>query len=351
MDDQVFFGDLYVLSLPSFRWLRFNEIPNPPNARTRHSCHVVNERHLFIVGGGRNDSNNANLKNQCVWDELSVLDMTGMEWLLEYTPNKDPYVVNDVVRRDSLVRGLPRTEPEAGWSPGVEEWFQSQNKTNNGGNNSQRSKLFLIVGVVVGSLVAAGIFLIARFYYYRHRRNREIVTEVTGYKSNQIGIASGTQALPRRSRSDSLEGGTTGLRLELPSGGANANHSVVSEMPADSEIDRTAKFGGNIGWAGPRKHAYAPLSTISDDSGPYLTPVDGPSFASELDASPGGAGISYHHEHDAGRIRTPTLRVQSSISGVSSLTVSPKIPSQESTPRISSWGTGSETNILSPALK
>lgn len=332
LDDQVFFGDLYVLSLPSFRWLKFDEIPNAPNARTRHSCHVVNERHLFIVGGGRNDSGNANLKDQCVWDELSVLDMTGIEWQLEYVPNKDPYLVSDIVRKDSLVQGQPRTEPEAGWSPGVKVWFESQYKL-----NTQKSQLPLIIGVVAGSLVATGVFLIARLYYRHRRHNREIVTEVTGYKSDHIGIVSGTQALPRKSSSDSLEGGTSRLRLELPSEGTNANHSTVSEMPADSAVSRTSSFG----WRGSGKHAYTPLPTVSDDSGPYLTPVDGPSLATDLDTAIDNGGGAYDPHHASDRqapstslTKTPTQRVQSSVSEVSSLTINPNTPTEEPTPRI-----------------
>ena len=346
MDDQVFFGDLYVLSLPSFRWLKFDEIPNAPSARTRHRCHVVNERHLFIVGGGRNDSENAELKDGCVWDELSVLDMNTMEWQLEYTPNKDPYVVNDVVRGDSLVRGIPRTEPEAGWSTGVDEWFQSQYKPNSTENRPKKSKLPLIIGVVLGSVVAAGIFLIARLYY-RHRRNKAIAAaEVTGFKGDQIGIASGTQALPRKSQSDSLNGR---MGLNLSSGRTDVEPSIVIEMPADSVVTRAPIPGGNTEWSGSGTHTYTPLSTIVDDSGPYLSPGDGPSFATELDTTPRNGGIydPHHavHSHPDGAAHTssPTQRIQSSVSEVSSLTMSPNTPS---TPWINSQREGSQINTM-----
>lgn len=350
-----------MLSLPAFRWLKFTEIPNAPAARTRHTCHVVNERHLFIIGGGRNDSlsKDAGLRDACVWDEISVLDMTKMEWQLKYVPNKEPYVVNKIVRDDSLVSGSPRTEPEAGWSPGVQKWFQSQYQQGDSNNNAT-SKFPLIIGVVVGSIAAAGLFMIIRFYY-RRRRDRNIIVPATPYAGHQVGVAHGTQALPTSERGMSKAthhtppsyGNKLGLGIGLSATAGPdipASHLPILEMPTGTEGHPS---GGHsiIGWGGISRHDYTPIAPAAvDDSGPYtFTTAGGRSFAAELDTNPRDGSAyelrkidqDHNHTHQTHLQPAPPV-APSSVSEPSgfmdapSAPMSPYIPSEGSSPRIGS---------------
>ena len=47
--DTVAMGVVYVLSLPSFHWQKQNY--NPTYGRCRHSCNLVGNRQMVVVGG------------------------------------------------------------------------------------------------------------------------------------------------------------------------------------------------------------------------------------------------------------------------------------------------------------
>ncbi|CUS15197.1 unnamed protein product [Tuber aestivum] len=128
MDDKSFMGDLFVLQLPSFQWFAYNDRANAPAARTRHTCHVINDKQMLILGGGRNDTLSANkgLKETCTWDEMSVLDMTLLEWQQEYRPTSVPYTIPEDVKKSSMFQGRIVQEPATGWSsPDLQVLFQA----------------------------------------------------------------------------------------------------------------------------------------------------------------------------------------------------------------------------------
>ncbi|KAI5780287.1 hypothetical protein DFH27DRAFT_617929 [Peziza echinospora] len=302
LDDERFFGDLYVLSIPAFRWLRFTDLENAPAARTRHTCHVINERQMLILGGGRNDtlSSNTILQKSCVWDEISVLDMTDMRWELEFKPTKEKYVVNSVIREDSLVNGKPRTSPEADWSSAeLKNWFYATTQRNTR-NSRTTNQLPVIVGVVIGSIATAVLIYLARKFWYRRqmRKSWVVATKVTPYSNVEVGVTPGTQVLPagtRIARSPTSEASpdlsSTGLGIMSATAGPRdyAGPEIhpafrpVSELPDPSTAGPSAvsSMAGGV-WG--KRHSYAPLAA-SDVSapGPYtFSTYGGHTFAADL---------------------------------------------------------------------
>ncbi|KAF8465546.1 hypothetical protein BDZ91DRAFT_794930 [Kalaharituber pfeilii] len=299
MDERNTYGDLWVLSIPSFRWFNFHELGNSPNKRTRHTCHVINERQLLIVGGGRNGT--VTRDKACVWDELSVLDMSAMEWQLEYKPTNESYTVNKRIRDNSLVNGVPGTSPDAGWSSGVQEWYEQQYKTdititsNKSEGNLFKTKFPVILGVVLGSVAAALLFLVGRRYWYRRKYGWEetAMAPITPYSEARIGIEHGTQALPNSTPKlhqnpwlSAPGAGDISPESGIPPTIGSGMSRPVSELPSSPDSHRTTRLGS---W-GSVSHAYAPLPPI--ESGPLtLSTHGGQTFIAELDGSrPQGYG-------------------------------------------------------------
>lgn len=93
-------GDVYVLSIPSFRWIRVNE---DSSRRSRHSCNILGNHTMIVVGG-----------IQPIGEEVLPLDATGCDtspmftqglgifslnnhtWATDYDPSEgaEPYAIH-----------------------------------------------------------------------------------------------------------------------------------------------------------------------------------------------------------------------------------------------------------------
>lgn len=75
------YNDLYVLSLPSFHWLRADEQTN--TGRARGTRIVIGQRHMLTIGGVDTKRNYP----EFFWDRdpfprgLGIFDMTAMTWI------------------------------------------------------------------------------------------------------------------------------------------------------------------------------------------------------------------------------------------------------------------------------
>ncbi|KAI5779138.1 hypothetical protein EDC01DRAFT_756062 [Geopyxis carbonaria] len=102
------YNDMFVLTLPAFRWQRVNLGPDGQiPTRQAMTCHAVDSR-LFIVGGTAVDAT----EKSCAYDELRIFDMTALRWITDYvraTPG--PFVVPTAI---SDTVGNQR-EPAVGW--------------------------------------------------------------------------------------------------------------------------------------------------------------------------------------------------------------------------------------------
>ncbi|KAF2091345.1 hypothetical protein K490DRAFT_52570 [Saccharata proteae CBS 121410] len=97
-------ADVWVLSIPSFVWIKVNATDDPdltsdPNSgRHRHKCHVYEDAQMLVLGGvvesnatARND-----YCNSTDHPPVKVLDTSTYAWQTEFQPNKS-YTVPDIV--------------------------------------------------------------------------------------------------------------------------------------------------------------------------------------------------------------------------------------------------------------
>ncbi|KAI5838807.1 hypothetical protein DFP73DRAFT_563252 [Morchella snyderi] len=116
------FDQVYVLSIPSFRWIKIFE---GKDERRSHTCHVVGNRQLMTVGGRRGRT----LPGECDWqpNTISLFDMVTLDWVPEYKPNGTKWEVPKPIS-DKIGGGFngdaTLNAPET-WAPGLEAVFMS----------------------------------------------------------------------------------------------------------------------------------------------------------------------------------------------------------------------------------
>lgn len=152
------FDDIYVLTLPSFKWTAvFTDGESP---RWGHDCHRVSERQLVTVGG--------NLTNigQCDWEKkgIAFLDITSITWGSVFLANSTEYLIPEKLL--GATGGVPQgnatiKEPPQGWTDkGLAKVFGVEDKKTNVG---------AIAGGVVGGVAACAIIAVVLFCLKRRR--------------------------------------------------------------------------------------------------------------------------------------------------------------------------------------
>ena len=166
--DGAFYGDLFILALPAFRWYRAVEkqkLDLLPYRRTRHKCHRVGKK-MIVIGGTTNDTSvtteNAIFpsftRDTCAYDEIHVLDMETLQWEGEWEGM-------DAAGKGQALKSpyTPKEKaPEKGWSSkDLAELFAKKTSTIEdvkdgiGANNnmeedtSKRSTRTIVLAVVV----------------------------------------------------------------------------------------------------------------------------------------------------------------------------------------------------------
>lgn len=79
------FDDVYVLSLPAFKWTRVNFGKSP---RWGHDCHLVGNRQMITLGGNTTNE-------QCDWESkgVAILDLSTITWGSVYDAYAPQYLV------------------------------------------------------------------------------------------------------------------------------------------------------------------------------------------------------------------------------------------------------------------
>ncbi|EXJ64289.1 hypothetical protein A1O7_00625 [Cladophialophora yegresii CBS 114405] len=108
------FDDIYVLSLPSFTWVK---VFTGQDARWSVTCHFIPPRQMITVGGGGKSSN---ISSDCDWEQksLAVLDLSTIGWSSVYDVAAPAYEVPEQVIK--VIGGGPlgnatKLEPDKGW--------------------------------------------------------------------------------------------------------------------------------------------------------------------------------------------------------------------------------------------
>jgi len=103
-------GDIWVLSLPGFKWFQAT-VEGPP--RWVHACAVVGNRQMISVGGVSAYANAWTTNNPPVdpWAQgLGVLDLSLLSWSAQYDPTAAAYTSPDMVQafyNDGFVDHIP----------------------------------------------------------------------------------------------------------------------------------------------------------------------------------------------------------------------------------------------------
>ncbi|KAI4240737.1 MAG: hypothetical protein L6R40_004982 [Gallowayella cf. fulva] len=89
--------EVYVLSLPAFRWFKADYPAQHP--RFRHSCNVVGNRQMLSIGGQdpTNQYNNTFTADPFL-QGLGIFDLTAMRWSDRYNADAEPYESPAVVK-------------------------------------------------------------------------------------------------------------------------------------------------------------------------------------------------------------------------------------------------------------
>lgn len=94
-DETSTYNDMWILSLPSFKVDYSNQASW--GGRTSHTCQIIGNRQMAIIGGGRS----AEAHDQCINTTLFIFDMSTLSWtagldstLTAYTV---PALITDVI--------------------------------------------------------------------------------------------------------------------------------------------------------------------------------------------------------------------------------------------------------------
>ncbi|KAF2138400.1 uncharacterized protein K452DRAFT_93125 [Aplosporella prunicola CBS 121167] len=120
------FSDVYVLSLPSFRWIQVTKDtatdPETTPGRNRHKCNMWNDGQMIVSGGivavGVGDPKKLNNVCNQNYPPFEVLDTSTYAWRTQFDPKLE-YSVPDVVTAvigGSSSGGAALSSPQLGWN-------------------------------------------------------------------------------------------------------------------------------------------------------------------------------------------------------------------------------------------
>ncbi|KFA47531.1 hypothetical protein S40293_02131 [Stachybotrys chartarum IBT 40293] len=179
------YSDLYVLSLPGFRWTRVSGLNT--SARAEHVCAVVGKRQ-FISWGGLNATYETSIYDSpdSFPQGIGIFDMTALEWRDEYNPSTEPYRLHL-----SIQAWYDQSGPDTvNWSSDeVRQLFLSE-ALDDGGNSSgddnqptgdqppgnqsdpglSSGDIASIVGGVIGAVIGTALIQLGIWFYCRRRK-------------------------------------------------------------------------------------------------------------------------------------------------------------------------------------
>lgn len=166
------YNDMYILSLPSFRYWQVPLGDTKPDVRQRMTCHVVNNNQMLVLGG--HHVNSSETVDDCEWDELNLFDMYNLKWLDRYEPMND----NTFKAPDDLIPalGADTQNPAAGWDDdslrslfkGIEPGCPSSDEV-----QQKATKTLKTVAIASGACMILALITICFCCVFLRRRKRE----------------------------------------------------------------------------------------------------------------------------------------------------------------------------------
>ena len=176
--------EVFVLTIPGFNWQKAKYSPRWP--RMGHTCNVVGNRQMAIVGGLNPSANSKSklLSQQDPWaNGIGIFDLTEMRWKSKYEAQAASYVTPQAVKSWYKRNGGPY--PHTWDDPGLEVYFTGNQVTttpaplpstaSSPGSSSSaaaapsNSSTGAIIGGVVGGIGGALIIIAALLFLLRRR--------------------------------------------------------------------------------------------------------------------------------------------------------------------------------------
>lgn len=279
-----FYDEIWVLSLPSFTWIRIYQGSSP---RYGHTCHRVGTRTMLTVGGAENSKLN---QAPCDWETkgVGVFDMSAVAWGSVYDANAPDYTVPKLVASkisspsssssSSAAGGngaaAVMTQPKGGFDQeGLARIFKVPFKANGGGgdagnstgppasssqlpapspnNNNNNNLIGPIIGGVIGGLVLIAL-LSTLLWYYRDPLKHLLIGQALLPFFSELGDGDGRRNEKKTGTELPTDDGKTHHhhnRWELSSGAvvekAATPTVVVVEMESPSESEARSELEWN----------------------------------------------------------------------------------------------------------
>ncbi|KAF5650670.1 kelch repeat [Fusarium sp. NRRL 25303] len=165
------YGDVWVLSLPAFKWFKA-DVEGPK--RGMHGCALVGKRQMLSIGGN-NWGKDEGWKDKDPWTQgIGILDLPSLTWSSEYDAEAEDY------EPPKVVRGWYQSGDQVEWdNREVAKLFASMSsttpkstddpKSGSSPDNSSPTPVGAIVGGVVGG-VAAIVAVVGVWLWIRRRK-------------------------------------------------------------------------------------------------------------------------------------------------------------------------------------
>ncbi|KAH8719221.1 hypothetical protein GQ44DRAFT_390314 [Phaeosphaeriaceae sp. PMI808] len=193
------YDDVYVLSIPSFTWVKMYEAESP---RYGHTCHAVGRQ--MITTGGRNIRRN--VTDYCDWElhGIAVLDMPTMTWGSVYNATRGQYEVSAGVV--DKIGGTPqggnaKRIPEAGWSSSKVETLMTTTRIYSDLDNTLRivrppksakisssTRAAIVASAIVCSVILL-VVAIWSIHLYRKRRALAKMIELSADQNTTLDVS------------------------------------------------------------------------------------------------------------------------------------------------------------------
>ncbi|CBX90499.1 hypothetical protein LEMA_P066250.1 [Plenodomus lingam JN3] len=113
-NENKWYDDIYVLTLPSFTWIKMYQAESP---RYGHTCHLVG-RQLLTIGGHNVRRNQTNM---CDWEtqSIAILDLPSMTWGSVFNATNGEYELSPAIVEKvggTSRGGAAMKQPVVGWS-------------------------------------------------------------------------------------------------------------------------------------------------------------------------------------------------------------------------------------------